>query len=146
MDRKRPIRPVFIGPVRSFWVLEQRRTAPGFGPSISGQKTGLDQTGPTNTTNIVVHLVLDTTSLNQTKHINEFVESGLVMARSVQLPDSIEVFEGNVMICWICGEGRNNTWKVAIGGSNGLATESKLKGILWLVRWVKMSEKIRQNC
>ena len=44
MDRKRPIRPVFIGPVRSFWVLEQGRTGPGLGPSILGQKTGPDRT------------------------------------------------------------------------------------------------------
>ena len=79
--------------VRSFPV----KSGPG---PVFFRSIGLDfKTLPTNTTNIVVHLVLDTTSLNQTKHINEFVESGLVRARSVQLPDSIEVFEGNVMIC-----------------------------------------------
>ena len=44
MDRKRPIRPVFISQVRSFWVLEQRWTGPGLSPSILGQKTGPDRT------------------------------------------------------------------------------------------------------
>ena len=40
-DRKRP---VYIGPVRSFWVLEYSLTGYGYGPSKNRQKTGPDQT------------------------------------------------------------------------------------------------------